>query len=312
MIDQAILQKAVEASIDGVVITDAQQHDNPIIYVNPAFERMTGYALAEVKGTNCRFMQGPESDQKELAILREAIAARRACVLTLRNYRKDRSAFYNELSISPITDTDGKLTHYIGIQKDVTRRIIAEMRTREYQKRLRNSNIRLRELSIHDSLTHIYNRRHFDSLFSREWQIAKRENTPLAVIMCDIDYFKNFNDTYGHQAGDQCLIQCAQALLKGLNRAGDTVARYGGEEFIILLRYCDHREAGKQAQSACERVKSLEIRHETSDVSDIVTISSGAASLIPSHCQKPHDLIKMADDALYEAKSRGRDRVVIN
>jgi PAS domain S-box-containing protein len=136
MVDASLLEQAIQASKDGIVITDARGEDNPIIFVNPGFERLTGYRAAEVLNQNCRFLQGTDSRQPQLDILREALRNGKPCVVTLRNYRKDGSMFWNELSLSPVHDRSGELTHFIAVQKDVTARALAEAELKESRNRL--------------------------------------------------------------------------------------------------------------------------------------------------------------------------------
>jgi diguanylate cyclase (GGDEF)-like protein len=157
----------------------------------------------------------------------------------------------------------------------------------------------LHRMSNTDSLTGTANRRHFDDTLTLEWRRAVRGATPVSLIMADIDYFKPFNDTRGHQAGDELLRRVAQTLQSRLHRAGDLVARYGGEEFAILLIGID----AEHARDVAERVRS--------DVEALgcVTISAGVASIVPSRDNRPEELVSAADAALYEAKRAGRNRV---
>ncbi|MBW2186371.1 MAG: diguanylate cyclase [Deltaproteobacteria bacterium] len=159
-----------------------------------------------------------------------------------------------------------------------------------------------------DGLTNISNRRHFDYLLNQEWNRGQRSGTPLAVIMLDIDYFKNFNDHYGHLAGDNCLRKLAQRLAQSSRRVGELVARYGGEEFVILLPNTVKQAAFEVAKHIQKMVLSLEIPHVTSS-HGIVTVSLGVASLQPSSQQLPVELVRLADAALYRAKLAGRNCV---
>ena len=159
-----------------------------------------------------------------------------------------------------------------------------------------------------DGLTNISNRRHFDYLLNQEWNRGQRSGTPLAVIMLDIDYFKSFNDHYGHLAGDNCLRKLAQRLAQSSRRVGELVARYGGEEFIILLPNTVKQAAFEVAKHIQKMVLSLEIPHVTSS-HGIVTVSLGVASLQPSSQQLPVELVRLADAALYRAKLAGRNCV---
>jgi diguanylate cyclase (GGDEF)-like protein len=172
---------------------------------------------------------------------------------------------------------------------------------------LRDANTRLNLLANLDGLTQISNRRLFDLHFDQYWQQLGRSNTFLSVLLCDVDFFKRFNDTYGHLAGDQCLKQVAGIIEKSLKRDGDLVARYGGEEFGIILPNTGKEGAIMMAEGICQAVRSLEIPHEGS-IHGRVTISVGVAWVIPSPHILPSQLLKAADEALYLAKHDGRDR----
>ena len=139
----------------------------------------------------------------------------------------------------------------------------------------------------------------------------QRIPSPLSVIMCDVDCFKSYNDTYGHQTGDECLRMVAESISNTLKRPADCVARYGGEEFIVILPYTPPQGAFKVAETIRDRVKKLNIPHTASSVSSVVTISLGVAGSIPSRDDNPLSLLEAADQALYLAKAQGRDRVQI-
>ncbi len=170
----------------------------------------------------------------------------------------------------------------------------------------------LKDQSGVDWLTALANRRRFDELFTQEWGRTRREGAPLAVLMMDIDDFKAFNDTYGHQAGDHCLQRVARAIKGTVCRPGDVVARYGGEEFVVLLPKTDAKNAAMVAESMRANVEALNIPHINSRVTDRVTVSTGVAALIPTQDAEPGALINFADQALYQAKREGRNRVISN
>ncbi|WP_299402731.1 EAL domain-containing protein [Acaryochloris sp. IP29b_bin.148] len=171
------------------------------------------------------------------------------------------------------------------------------------------ANRELERLATVDGLTQVSNRRHFDQAFLSEWQRLCREELPLSMILCDVDHFKAYNDTYGHQQGDQCLQQIAQAIARATKRPADCVARYGGEEFVVMLPNTDLIGATHVAEVIREKIEILKIPHETSSVSDRVTLSLGVASLIPNEDATPSILVEAADQALYLAKDHGRNRV---
>jgi diguanylate cyclase (GGDEF)-like protein len=179
------------------------------------------------------------------------------------------------------------------------------------QAALRLANRELEKLSVLDSLTQVANRRRFDDYLIQEWQKLKHEEAPLALILCDIDYFKRYNDTYGHPIGDYCLQQVALAIECVIESNPGLVARYGGEEFGIILPHCDGIQALKVAQKMAVNVNQLHITHEKSDVSEYVTISLGVHSLIPNSESAPDLLIALADKALYEAKEQGRNQACL-
>ena len=178
-------------------------------------------------------------------------------------------------------------------------------------KQLEEANRELQRIASLDGLTHVANRRRFDEYLAQEWRRLVREQEPISLIFCDIDCFKIYNDTYGHQAGDSCLRQVAGAIRLMLKRSTDLVARYGGEEFALILPNTPSAGAGYIAESIRSMVKSLEIVHVHSPVSPYVTLSLGVASMVPSLTSSPAALITAADEALYQAKKEGRDRVSV-
>ncbi|MEL6821789.1 MAG: diguanylate cyclase [Calditrichota bacterium] len=175
---------------------------------------------------------------------------------------------------------------------------------------LEQANRQLHKLSATDGLTDVHNRRKFDEYLDREWKRATRDTSTLTLVLIDIDHFKLFNDTYGHPAGDICLKSVAGALSSCLNRPGDFLARYGGEEFAVILPQTDIEGAMHVAEALRLAVKNLQIPHESSPTSDHITVSVGFTENQPRSNNKLSDFIAIADHALYEAKSAGRDRTM--
>lgn len=167
----------------------------------------------------------------------------------------------------------------------------------------------LKALSTQDGLTGIPNRRRFDDTLENEWRRARRNQTAISLLMMDIDFFKAYNDNYGHLAGDDCLRHIASGLTTIVKRPADIVARYGGEEFVLLLPDTSLEGAVIMANRVLEKIKIMDITHDFSEVSNRVTLSIGIASMIPADEQMPFDLIKRADDFLYKAKQYGRNQV---
>lgn len=181
----------------------------------------------------------------------------------------------------------------------------------QQKRQLETVNRSLQYLATYDSLTEVRNRRFFNDYLDTEWRRLAREEAPLSLIMCDIDYFKLYNDTYGHQAGDECLRQVAAVLQRSVKRSADLVARYGGEEFVIVLPNTDIEGAACVAEIINQQVRDLQILHAKSNVSEYVTLSLGVACCIPAPMSQPETLIAIADEALYRAKAAGRDRVSV-
>jgi two-component system, cell cycle response regulator len=178
------------------------------------------------------------------------------------------------------------------------------------QAALQAANQELQQIANLDGLTQIANRRCLEHRLQQEWERALREQTSLTFILCDVDYFKNFNDTYGHPAGDRCLQQIAQAIDRSVKRAVDCVARYGGEEFAVLLVNTDLAGGMHVAQAIEQQVRQLQIAHAGSSISDQVTMSLGVASLIPTPTIDLDVLVQQSDRNLYRAKQQGRNRIM--
>jgi diguanylate cyclase (GGDEF)-like protein/PAS domain S-box-containing protein len=171
------------------------------------------------------------------------------------------------------------------------------------------ANEQLKRIAYLDGLTQVPNRRRFEQYIQTEWRRMSREQTSLALIIGDIDFFKAYNDFYGHQAGDNCLRLVARTLMRAAKRPGDLVARYGGEEFVVVLPNTDLKGAETVAEDIRGLIRSRRIDHKKSEVDKFVTLSLGVASCIPNSSITTDDLVKMADDALYQAKNQGRDQV---
>src|SRR5262245_53215170 len=176
---------------------------------------------------------------------------------------------------------------------------------------LKRVNEELQRLTVLDELTGISNRRFFNMLLEQEWGRAAREVQPLSLIMIDIDFFKNYNDHYGHPKGDECLKRVAAALSARTRRPGDQVARYGGEEFVVLMPHTALRGALAVAENLRQQIEGLGLEHVRSPLNGLVTISLGAATALPERRSSPELLVAAADHAVYEAKRMGRNQVCV-
>ena len=199
-----------------------------------------------------------------------------------------------------VRDAQGEVEALVGFMFDISERKKTEEKLITLQKELET-------LSFKDGLTGVANRRMFDSILNIEWLNARRNSQPLSLIMIDIDYFKQYNDYYGHIQGDNCLKQVSTALSAAASRAHDTFARYGGEEFMLILPETDAASANKVAQRCRDLIFKEQIMHAKSQVSQLLTISIGVASTIPAHKDEPVSLIEAVDKRLYQAKQKGRN-----
>ncbi|MEO8407635.1 MAG: PAS domain S-box protein, partial [Oxalobacteraceae bacterium] len=214
-----IHQRAMKQSSNGILICDADTDDLPLAYVNPAFERITGYLAEEVIGRNCRFLLGVDTAQDGLLEIRLAIREQREGHALLRNYRKDGTLFWNDLSIAPVRDENDVVTHFVGMQSDITERI-------------RHENALAFQTS-HDKLTGLPNRYLLEDRLQQAISMSQRNGQPVGVVFIDLDHFKIFNDSIGHGAGDQILQVVAERFSACL-RDFDTLARFGGDEFVLV------------------------------------------------------------------------------
>jgi len=199
----------------------------------------------------------------------------------------------------------------LRLKQEIDGRKAREQELIEIKRQLEEANKLLMRIALLDGLTGVANRRHFEEVLNNEWKRALRRNMPLSLLMIDIDFFKLYNDTCGHLAGDECLKKVAKKIKANLKRAGDLAARYGGEEFAVILPDTDARGAAVVAERIRQGIVNLKIIHPASHVSKYVTVSLGGAAVIPSPNSSPQQLISVADKALYQAKQGGRNRVEI-
>ena len=263
-----------------------------VLQVNPAYERLSGRRAADVLGEVPNALR---EDATLMERISDAIAGGDHWEEEILATRPDGSHYPVGALAEVARDAHGRIEHFIVVLQDLSA-----------QKALED---RLRELSATDGLTRIANRRSFDEGLQREWERAIRQGTPLSLVMADIDFFKRYNDTYGHVAGDACLQQVAAALRSGVREGGDLVARYGGEEFAVLLAGADAGAARAVAESLRAGVEALALPHAGNPATGVVTISLGVATMLPSHEHPPTALVERADEQLYRAKEHGRNRV---
>ncbi len=287
-LDAAVFKNTAE----GIMVTDV---DSVIQSVNPAFVDITGFSVEEAIRQNPRMLKSDKHDKEFYQELWSTLIDTGKWKGEIWNKRKDGELYLQETTINAIKNEKREVVQYAAIFSDITERKKAEDM--------------LRYLSSMDGLTGIANRRTFDETLDKEWRRALRSRNHISLLIMDIDYFKKYNDSYGHQAGDRCLQKVANTFKEPLKRPGDLVARYGGEEFSVILPVTEEEGASGIAETMRKNIESLRILHEKSEAGEFVTISVGIATVIPQQDMTHASLIEMADKALYKAKESGRNCV---
>ncbi|HXU92978.1 MAG TPA: EAL domain-containing protein [Gallionella sp.] len=284
-----LFARALEASVNSIAIVDASHPSLPLIYVNPAFTDITGYSAEEALGRNPCFLQGDDRAQPELEEIRRAIREKRDGQAVLRNYRKDGSLLWNELSISPVWDEAGTVTHYIGVARDITRH--------------KGYEAELERLSNFDTLTALPNRSLLRDRLVQAIVHARRDSGIMAVAVVDLDGFKAINDSLGHHVGDLMLQDVARRLSE-CAREGDTVARQDGDEFVIVMAELAREEDALLVAEKLQAVFLSPIRCDTHEL--FITASIGIA-MYPRDGADAESILKHGDLALHRAKEKGRN-----
>jgi diguanylate cyclase (GGDEF)-like protein/PAS domain S-box-containing protein len=297
-----ILEEIFNTSHDAIWVLD---QDCKIVRVNRRMASILGKSPADLIGQCGR------------ELLNLAICGTDACVQRRLQDARSREPISEDvelalpgqtpmsciLSASICYDPCGDVLGIVEAYKDITAR-------RQAEAALKEANEHLARLSRTDGLTGLANRRHFDERLQSEWLRHRREKQMISLLMFDVDFFKRYNDTYGHQAGDQCLASVAGAIRGQLRRPADLAARYGGEEFAAILPNTAVEGARHVAEAIREAVNRLALPHSASTVADHVTISIGVAAGIPDATSSAEGLLKRADQALYQAKERGRNQSI--
>jgi len=309
LVNRQGMAAAIEATTNGVVIADALLPDMPLVYVNAAFEDLTGYSSADIIGRNCRFLQGPETSPEAVAAVHGAIHDGRPIKLRLLNYRKDGSTFWNELTINPIKNDSGGIAGFVGIQHDVTAEVLMRRELDEKigileatRASLHVANTELQRIAYRDSLTGLPTRRLFFDRLSQSLARSKRSGDMLAVVFIDLDRFKQINDSYGHAAGDMVLRQAAERMRTQI-RETDTLARLGGDEYVLLV---DTEVSQTVVSEICDRLAGSFAQPFDLDGTVVQLSVSIGRAMYPQDGQDATSLMRCADIAMYGAKHDNR------
>ena len=279
--------------VDENVLTSSTDLDGNITYASEAFCEISGYTKDELIGQNHRIIRHSDMKESTYKELWETITSGKTWKGEIKNKKKNGDYYWVKASISPVFDNKGKIISYTAIREDITDKKIIE------------------EISITDGLTNIYNRRYFDEIFPKIINEAKRKNELVAFVFMDIDHFKQYNDNYGHQKGDEVLINFAACLKQSLHRSSDYTFRLGGEEFAVVYQMETKEKAVEFANNLRKNIENLKIEHKYSSVSSYITASMGLI------CKNANEIVideiyKQADDLLYQAKRSGRNQVKVN
>ena len=279
--------------IDKNIITSSTNIKGEIVSVSEAFCEISGYTKDELLGKNHNILKHPDMTNSIYKELWETISSGKIWKGELKNLKKNGDYYWVKAIIEPNFSKEGKIIGYSAIRYDITDRKLIEI------------------ISITDGLTNIYNRRYFDEIFPKIINSAKRKDELVSFLFMDIVHFKQYNDNYGHQKGDEVLIEVAKCLKNSLHRSSDIAFRLGGEEFAIVYLSETKEKAFEFANIVKNNIENLNIKHEFNSASAYITASIGLI------CKNANDIIineiyKQADDLLYEAKRNGRNQVKVN
>ena len=273
-------------------------------YIGPQIESLLGWSPASWQTANDWVERMHPDDRERVSSF--CIAQSKAGVDHEADYRavtKDNRLVWIRDVVHVVRNEKGEVDSLIGFMFDISERKKAEEKLVRLQKELE-------ELSYKDGLTGVFNRRMFDTVLETEWTNAQFNAQPLSIILLDIDYFKQYNDHYGHIQGDDCLKIMGEILSKAGTRSRDFIARFGGEEFVLVLPETDEKAARLVAERCCALILKAQIPHENSPVSHYITVSIGIGTITPTQQDKPLVFIKKVDKRLYQAKKNGRNCIV--
>lgn len=281
-------------TVDHYVITSALDLKGNFVSASQAFCKISGYSEKELIGQNHRILSHPDTNPKTYSQMWESLHAGKSWHGELQKSSKAGKTYWVEMNIEPTRNQQDEVIGYITIQKDIT------------------DQKRIEELTITDELTGVYNRRHFDKILKVEMERARRANNHLCMLMIDVDNFKKYNDTYGHQAGDWILKGIAKHMRNTFKRAGDFCFRLGGEEFAVLFHANDVDQAITVSEKLRNSIFENDIEHTGNLPYQCLTVSGGLMALNPKKVYIEEEIYKYADEALYRAKNNGRNRIEIH
>jgi len=304
--DSELFRRLVETSPEGVVLIDAQDPEQPVIYANPAFETLTGYSAAELMGRNLRLLQAHDRDQDGRHRLREALNRGDTCRVLLRNYRKDGALFWNEMVVLPLRGADGRTTYFVRYHRDAGERL--RMDPRVARDSLSGAHQPTTLAIRDDRLTGLYTLPYLEELLKRDWAVAHREQRSIAVFAIDIDALDLYNTTFGRAAGDSTIRRVAHVVSGCLRRSSDVTARIDGGSMIAFAPGLNYEQALSLGHVMAERVRDLRIHHPRSAVLRYISVSVGVCAAVPGADDSPSSLLQKSQQQLQFAKKSGRNQ----
>lgn len=298
-LDWLVLQSLIEASPEGVVVCDANGAW-PVVYVNHAFEQLTGYRSSELQGRSLGLLQQGEDAQEGLTLIRAALREGIACRTVLRNYKKDGTPFINELQLLPIRDQQGKLTHFASFHRVGSERAAATIGEAATDNLL--STQRLLAHVREDKQTGLLRRSYFEDLLRRDFSLAQRDSKPLTIILFEIDHANAYRDVFGPSGAELTFKRVARTISGCFRRASDLCSRWEDSQLIAATFNTDTAQAQQMADMVAARVRDLAIHHPRA-ASRFVTVSSGLVCAIPEQQESASQFIVRALHALRTTNS---------
>jgi two-component system, cell cycle response regulator len=299
-LDATFVRQVLDCAPEAIAICDALVADHPVIYANAAFEQLTGYAAADVLGSNLRLLHGDDRDQEGLRRVREALARGADCRVLLRNYRKGGGLLWNELYLQPMRGEGGAITHWVAFLRDASSRLRSAERGNEGLPGW------LRE----DRVTGLSSRAWFDELMVREWRVARRDCLPLTLVLFDVDALKIYAETFGRAGADACVRRIAGGVSGVFRRGSDVVGMWRDGCIAVLAVHRDGlgvEGVVAHATAMARKVAEMHIHHPRSPRQKVVTVTAGLATVTPDREEEsPARLIERAENALLEGKAHLR------
>jgi diguanylate cyclase (GGDEF)-like protein/PAS domain S-box-containing protein len=305
-----LVLRALQAAGEGISVVDGERAEHPVVWVNEAFEKISGFGFAQLIGSNLRVLQGGDRAQPALAELHEALAGERGCSVLLRNYRPDGTMYWNNLRVEPRRSADGRLW-WLGFSRDVSAEHEMKLTLGRRAEELEVERRRLSEVDSVDRLTGLQSVRSFELALELSWFSCARDGRPLALFVFAPDYFDTYLETFGRVAGDSCLRMTARSVSAAFRRASDVAGRLGESAFAALATDMQRDLLEAHARRVCDRVRSLAIHNPHAPITRALTLSAAVLLARPGRAADWRGMLQEARSALTAAQAAGVEQVVV-